>query len=93
MSAADLLKSGLVQKGFGGNTSSVSSKYKQANTGSKPMEGGLGYAVGDTVRHIKFGNGTVLSIQDAGRDYEVSVNFQSAGIKKMLASFAKLKKI
>jgi len=54
---------------------------------------GLDYVVGDTVKHIKFGIGTVLSIDDAGRDFEVGINFQNSGIKKMYASFAKLKKI
>jgi len=56
-------------------------------------ENGLSYSVGDRVRHIKFGEGTVLSITDGGRDYEVLVNFDNAGQKKMFASFAKLKKL
>ena len=51
----------------------------------------LDYAVGDQVKHIKFGVGTVLDIVDGGKDYEVTVNFQKAGVKKMFASFAKLK--
>ncbi len=54
---------------------------------------GLDYVEGDRVRHIKFGEGTVLNINDAGRDYEVLVNFDGAGQKKMFASFAKLKKL
>ena len=56
-------------------------------------ENGLEYVEGDRVRHIKFGEGTVLNIIDAGRDYEVLVNFDNAGQKKMFASFAKLKKL
>ena len=54
---------------------------------------GLAYGVGDTVRHIKFGTGTVQAIVDGGKDYEVTVDFDKAGTKKMFASFAKLKKI
>ena len=54
---------------------------------------GLDYAVGDTVKHIKFGTGVVTAIVEGGRDYEVTVNFDKVGIKKMFASFAKLKKI
>lgn len=54
---------------------------------------GLDYSEGDRVSHIKFGVGTVLSIVDGGRDYEVTVNFDRAGQKKMFAAFAKLKKI
>ena len=54
---------------------------------------GLDYTVGDRVRHIKFGEGTVQNIIDGKRDYEVTVEFDSAGVKKMYAAFAKLQKI
>lgn len=53
----------------------------------------LDYTVGDRVRHIKFGEGTVEAITEGGRDYEVTVQFDKAGVKKMFASFAKLQKI
>ncbi|MCC8104968.1 MAG: DNA helicase PcrA [Clostridiales bacterium] len=54
---------------------------------------GLDYTVGDRVSHIKFGQGTVTAIADGGRDYEVTVDFDRVGTKKMFAAFAKLKKI
>lgn len=53
----------------------------------------LDYQVGDRVSHVKFGAGTVLEITEGGRDYEVKVDFDRAGVRKMFASFAKLKKI
>lgn len=53
----------------------------------------LDYEVGDTVRHIKFGVGIVKDIVDGGRDYEVTVDFDKVGVKKMFAGFAKLKKL
>ena len=53
----------------------------------------LDYQVGDTVRHMKFGVGTVKQIVEGGKDYEVTVEFEQVGVKKMFASFAKLKKI
>ena len=53
----------------------------------------LTYGVGDRVRHIKFGDGEVTSIVSGGRDYEVTVDFDKVGTKKMFATFAKLKKI
>ena len=53
----------------------------------------LDYAVGDSVSHIKFGEGVVLQIDEGGRDYEVTVEFEDFGVKKMFASFANLKKI
>ena len=77
------------------------SKMKEILQGRnyKPREfkvtkaGNLDYEVGDTVRHIKFGVGIVKNIVEGGRDYEVTVDFDKAGVKKMFASFAKLKKI
>lgn len=55
--------------------------------------GALSYQVGDRVRHIKFGDGEVMAIVSGGRDYEVTVDFDKVGTKKMFASFAKLKRI
>ncbi len=54
---------------------------------------GPGYDVGDRVHHMKFGDGLVTGITEGGRDYEVTVEFDAAGRKKMFAAFAKLKKI
>ena len=51
------------------------------------------YAVGDTVRHIKFGTGMVLNIVKGGKDYEVTVDFVKFGVKKIFSAFAKLQKI
>jgi len=54
---------------------------------------GLDYGVGDRVSHMKFGEGVVLAIEDGSRDFEVTVNFDGIGEKRMFASFAKLEKI
>ena len=62
------------------------------NFGNKTM-GTLEYGIGDTVRHAKFGVGKVTEIVEGGRDYEVTVEFDRAGRRKMFAGFAKLKKI
>lgn len=53
----------------------------------------LDYKAGDRVRHVKYGEGVVNAIKDGKRDYEVTVCFDKAGVKKMMASFAKLEKI
>ena len=53
----------------------------------------LPYGVGDRVRHIKFGEGTVTAITEGGRDYEVTVDFDGPGTKKMFAAFARLQKV
>lgn len=52
----------------------------------------LDYGVGDRVRHLRFGEGTVLEITEGRKDYEVKVEFDTAGTKKLFASFAKLQK-
>lgn len=62
------------------------------NFGSAQKEA-LDYQVGDRVRHIKFGEGIVTQIADGGRDYEVTVDFDGPGTKKMFAAFAKLQKV
>ena len=53
----------------------------------------LNYEVGDRVRHISFGEGRVIDIEDGAKDYKVSVDFDKFGVKKMFAGFAKLEKI
>ena len=60
---------------------------------SAKSSGGLGYSVGDMVSHVKFGEGKVLAIEDSARDYMVTVEFAEYGQKKMLAGFARLKKL
>ena len=50
------------------------------------------YQTGDTVLHTKYGRGTVLDILEKPKDYEVTVDFEGFGVKRMLAAFAKLKK-
>lgn len=54
---------------------------------------GPGYDVGDRVKHMKFGEGIVTAMTAGGRDYEVTVQFDEVGVKKMFATFAKLQKI
>ena len=67
--------------------------YQARDFGTKIQKQPLDYGVGDRVRHMKFGVGTVAAINDGGRDYEVAVDFDTAGRKRMFASFAKLKKV
>ncbi len=63
--------------------------FASASTGKITLD----YQVGDMVKHMKFGEGVVKQIVEGGRDYEVTVDFKTAGVKKMFAAFAKLKKI
>ena len=83
-----------------GGTSPYASKT--AGAAEKPVFGkvftvqkatSLEYEEGERVRHDRFGDGTVKEIVDGGKDYEVTVDFDRVGIRKMFASFAKLKKL
>lgn len=91
----------------GGLSSLAEDQMKKAFKSRMPVMGGnpykkqevsapkvsLDYGVGDTVKHLKFGVGVVTEIRSGGKDYEVTVDFEKVGVKKMFASFAKLKKI
>jgi DNA helicase-2/ATP-dependent DNA helicase PcrA len=104
----DLLSNGAVFQRFAEKEKEIKmSTYQQARQSfkqqaytAKPLQQfavskgkGLDYGVGDRVRHMKFGAGTVLNVTEGGRDYEVTVEFDAAGTKKMFAAFAKLQKI
>ena len=71
--------------------------YQQAGIIQKGISGmssgSLDYQVGDRVSHMKFGEGEVLAIEEDKKDKLVTVLFDNAGQKKMLAGFAKLKKL
>ena len=66
---------------------------KTAKQFTVTKEKGLDYTIGDRVKHMKFGEGLVTDITEGGRDYEVTVQFDAAGVKKMFASFARLQKV
>lgn len=84
------------QGGYGKKAYSQKPVFAAIQKGSGLMakkSEGLSYGVGDRVRHVKFGDGTVEEIKEGGRDYEVTVQFDTAGVRKMFALFAKLTKI
>ncbi len=50
-------------------------------------------AVGNIVKHIRFGTGEVMKIEGAGADIKAEINFQHGGVKKLLLRFAKLEAV
>ncbi len=50
-------------------------------------------AVGDRVRHSKFGEGTVMSCDEWGSDYETAVLFAGGELRRLLLSYARLEKM
>lgn len=78
--------------GFDSSMQSLEPKKKPGfgKTFTVQKAASLAYKEGDRVKHAKFGEGTVKEIVDGARDYEVTVEFDKGGQKKMLAGFAKL---
>lgn len=71
----------MISKGFGAG------KSVSGNSGK------INYTVGDRVSHARFGEGTVTEMKEVGSDYQVTVTFENDMNRKMMASFAKLKKL
>lgn len=51
------------------------------------------FAEGDVVEHVTFGRGEILSAKIVGADTLYEIAFDKVGTKKLMASFAKLKKV
>ncbi|MCR5625823.1 MAG: UvrD-helicase domain-containing protein [Lachnospiraceae bacterium] len=81
----------IAARAFSAPPSALSPGFKKRTLQEPPKE--LNYGEGDRVLHFKFGTGTVKSIVSGGRDFEVTVEFDSGETKKMFAGFAKLKKV
>ena len=50
------------------------------------------FKAGDRVRHMTFGDGEILSVKPMGKDKLIEVMFDTVGTKKLMATYAKLKK-
>lgn len=89
-SGLDLLAGNpMISKGFGGSYKTPSAKSSSAAGNSQT----LSYSEGDRVHHMRFGEGSVQKITPSGADFEVTVAFDNGNTRKMLSSFAKLKKV
>ena len=99
---------GYTDGSFGGNAASRKESKEEFKRKPFALSGGSGktsggsssggkalldYEEGDRVSHMKFGEGIVTGIRDGGRDWEVTVDFEEYGTKKLFAGFAKLKKV
>lgn len=77
------------------NTKSVGNDISVNKPVIKKQEinGNEGINEGDRVRHRIFGEGEVLSVRNMGADILYEVAFDTAGTKKLMATYAKLTKI
>ncbi|MBQ7392390.1 MAG: UvrD-helicase domain-containing protein, partial [Clostridia bacterium] len=51
------------------------------------------FAPGDRVKHLNFGEGEILSVKSMGADTLYEIMFDTVGTKKLMATYAKLKKL
>jgi DNA helicase-2/ATP-dependent DNA helicase PcrA len=88
--------------GYGSSGSGVSANRERMveralrPTGTGPAKHGaeaLGLKVGDDVSHATFGEGIILHIEGAGEKAEVVIRFPGVGEKRLLLSWAPLKKL
>ena len=51
------------------------------------------FAPGDRVKHLNFGEGEILSVKSMGADTLYEIMFDTVGTKKLMATYARLKKL
>ena len=76
-----------------GGVSTQSTFGAASKAPAKPTGAVETFKVNDRVKHLKFGEGSILSVTPVGADTIYEIMFDDAGIKKLLATYAKLKKI
>ncbi len=54
---------------------------------------GVSFGIGDAVNHPVFGNGIIMSVTKMGTDVLYEIVFDNVGTKKMMGSYAKIKKV
>lgn len=52
-----------------------------------------GFRIGDIVEHRKFGIGAITGVEEEDGDYKLDIQFQNSGMKRLIAAYAKLKKL
>lgn len=72
---------------------SIPKHYHSKNPAAQESKSSTEYKVGDTVIHNAFGKGVILSVQPVGGDYFLEIAFEKASTKKIMAAYAKLKKV
>ncbi len=73
--------------------SEMHSEFAQHMAGELGSDTGLGFNLGQRVRHAKFGVGIIVDFEGQGERARVSVLFEGAGTKWLVLSYAKLEAI
>ncbi len=83
-----------VRVNYGEPRTSVGGGGITVNSKPKPAASvGSSFSVGDTVQHMSFGKGEIISVKQMGSDTLYEIVFEKVGTKKLMATYAKLKKI
>ncbi|KGD80133.1 MULTISPECIES: DNA helicase II [Tatumella] len=69
---------------------SVSRPVSHQRMGAPVTNNDSGFALGQRVRHAKFGEGTIINLEGSGEHSRVQVAFQGQGIKWLVAAYARL---
>jgi DNA helicase-2/ATP-dependent DNA helicase PcrA len=72
---------------------SVAGEVYQKTTAAAPKMQNASFATGDRVSHPKFGEGVITAVKPFERDALLEINFESVGTKRLMAAYAKLKKL
>ncbi len=73
-------------------SSEFSKKPTVTATPKKPAQT-ESFAAGDIVRHMTFGRGEIISVKPMGADIMYEIVFDNVGTKKLMATYAKLKRV
>ena len=72
---------------------SVSRPVSHQRMGTPITENDSGFALGQRVRHAKFGEGTIINLEGSGEHSRLQVAFQGQGIKWLVAAYARLETV
>jgi DNA helicase-2/ATP-dependent DNA helicase PcrA len=72
---------------------SVSRPVNHQRMGTPLAQNDSGFALGQRVRHAKFGEGTIVNLEGSGEHSRLQVAFQGQGIKWLVAAYAKLEAV
>ncbi|MDQ3170220.1 MAG: UvrD-helicase domain-containing protein [Acidobacteriota bacterium] len=76
--------------GPGSGAGRTKEKVETYDYASEDQSAASGVSRGMKVRHQTFGVGIVTDIEEQGDDYKITVRFNTAGLKKLLAKYARL---
>jgi DNA helicase II / ATP-dependent DNA helicase PcrA len=72
---------------------SVSRPVSHQRMGTPIAQNDSGFALGQRVRHAKFGEGTIINLEGSGEHSRLQVAFQGQGIKWLVAAYARLETV